>query len=107
MSIHVKNGTPLQGEPLCETCVFSHVKRGFRESEVLVICIAAKPAHRVPFPIRECSVYRDKTRPSIYEMERIALILAPRDPKRVMGFVSIADSETYKTDVELILEDKT
>ena len=48
--------------------------------------MAAEPARRVPFLIRECSVYRDKGRPSIYEMEKIALIVTPRDPKRT-GFV--------------------
>ena len=86
MSIYAKNGAPIYGPSLCETCVFAHVKRGFRESEVLVACAAAEPAHCVPFPIRECSVYRDKARPSIYEMEKIALIVNPRDPKRT-GFV--------------------
>lgn len=105
MTGHVKNGTPLHGGPLCETCVYAHVRRGFRESEMLVICVAQDPALRVPFPVRECSVYRDKTRPSMYEMEKIAWILAPRGPKRAAGFVSVADSQTHKTEVELILED--
>jgi len=105
MSVNVKNGTPLYGGPLCETCVYAHVRRGFRESEMLVICVAQDPALRVPFPVRDCSVYRDKTRPSFYEMEKIALIVTPRGPKHATGFASGANSETHKTEVELILEE--
>jgi len=104
MSVHVKNGTPLHGPSLCETCVYSHVKRGYREGDVLVICVAAEPAHRVPFPIRDCSVYRDKTRPSIYEMERMALIVTPRDTKRA-GFAPAGEPETVAGEIELKLDD--
>jgi hypothetical protein len=106
MGVRVKNGTPVHGEPLCETCVYAQVRRGFRESEMLVICVAQDPALRVPFPVRECSVYRDKTRPSIYEMQQIAFIVTPRGPKHATGFASGASSEPRKTEVELILEDK-
>jgi hypothetical protein len=104
MNVNVKNGTPLHGTPLCETCAFAHVKRGFRESEVLVICVAADPAHRVPFPIRECSVYRDKTRPSFHEMEKIALIVTPRNPKRP-GFVPVNGSPSEEAEIELKLDE--
>ena len=104
MGIYVKNGTPLSGLSMCETCVFAHVKRGFRESEVFVVCVAAEPAHRVPFPIRECSVYRDKTRPSFYEMEKIALIITPRNPKRT-GFVHATELEKKGGEIELALDE--
>ena len=107
MSVHVKNGTPVHREPLCETCVYAHVRRGFRESEILVMCAVQEPALRVPFPVRDCSVYRDKTRPSIYEMEKMALIVTPRGPKHATGFASGANSETHKTEVELILEEQS
>ena len=103
MSVHVKGGTPLHGPSLCETCVHSHVKRGYREGDVLVICVAAEPAHRVPFPIRDCSVYRDKTRPSIYEMERMALTITPRDPKRT-GFAPLSEPGTVVSEIELKLD---
>jgi hypothetical protein len=104
MSLHVKNGTPMHGPSLCETCVFAHVKRGFRESEVFVVCVAAEPAHRVPFPIRECSAHRDKTRPSVYEMEKIASIITPRDPKRT-GFVHASDLAKEEVEIELPLDE--
>jgi len=102
MSVCVKNGTPPYGPPLCETCVYAHVKRGYRESEVLVICVASEPAHRVPFPIRECSVYRDKTRPSVYEMEKMALTITPRDTMRT-GFAPSGEPATAPSEIELKL----
>jgi hypothetical protein len=104
MGIHVKNGTPMHGPSLCETCAFAHVKRGFRESEMFVVCVAAEPAHRVPFLIRECSVYRDNTRPSIYEMEKIALTVKPRDPKRT-GFVHASELAKEDSEIELKLDE--
>lgn len=104
MSLHVKNGTPMHGPSLCEACVFAHVKSGFRESEVLVVCVAAEPAHRVPFSIRECSVYRDKTRPSVYEMGKIALIITPRDPK-CTGFVHVSEFAKEQVEIELPLDE--
>jgi len=104
MTVRVKNGTPSYGPSLCETCTFAHVKRGFRESEVFVVCTAAEPAHRVPFLIRECSVYRDKTRPSFYEMEKIALVITPRNPKRT-GFVHASEFAKEDGEIELKLDE--
>ena len=104
MGIHVKNGTPMHGPSLCETCMYAHMKRGYRESDMLVVCVAAEPAHRVPFAVRECSVYRDKTRPSLYEMEKIALAVTPRDPKRT-GFVPSNEPATVGSEIELTLDD--
>jgi hypothetical protein len=104
MGIYVKNGTPVERPSLCETCAFAHVKRGFRESEVFVVCVAAEPAHRVPFPVRECSAYRDKTRPSFYEMEKIALTITPRDPKRT-GFVHASELAHESGEIELKLDE--
>jgi hypothetical protein len=103
MRAHVKNGTPLHGPPLCETCVYAHIARGFRESEELVQCAAHEPVHRVPFRVRECSGYLDKTRESLYEMKQIAWLLAPRGPKRAAGFLARPEPETAESEVELIL----
>jgi hypothetical protein len=102
MSIYVKNGTPIHGPSLCETCVFVHSKRGYRESELLVLCAATEPFHRVPFPVRECSAYRDKTSSTLYEMERIALIVTPRETKRT-GFVHTGE-DGEKREIEITLD---
>jgi hypothetical protein len=104
MSIYVKNGTPIGKPSLCETCTYAHLKHGYRESDVLVICVATEPTHRVPFPVRDCTAYRDKTRPSMYEMEKIALTITPRDPKRT-GFVPSSEPATVAREIELKLDE--
>jgi hypothetical protein len=104
MEIHVKGGTPAHGPSLCETCTYAHVKRGYRESDLLVHCVATEPAHRVPFPVRDCTAYHDKTRPSIYELEKIALSITPRDPKRT-GFAPVDAPGTATSEIELKLDE--
>jgi len=34
MSVNVKNGTPLHGPSLCESCMNAHILSGFSESEL-------------------------------------------------------------------------
>jgi hypothetical protein len=83
--------------------VYAHIARGFRESEELVLCGAHERVHSVPFRVRECSSYRDKTRPSIYEMERMALLISVGEPKRTRGFVPCQRPVPDESEVELIL----
>ncbi len=103
MRPNVRSGTPLHGPSLCETCVYAHIARGYRESEELALCGAHERMHEIPFRVRDCSSYRDKTRSSIYEMERIALLIPVSEPKRTRGFVPRAEPETDESEVELIL----
>jgi hypothetical protein len=47
MSFNVKNGTPMHGPSLCETCDRAHIFRGYRENELIVVCGDVRPAaHR-------------------------------------------------------------
>jgi len=62
MDVYVKNGTPLNGPSLCETCTQALIVRGYRESDEVVVCQATYPERRVKFPVRECSRFIDKTR---------------------------------------------
>jgi hypothetical protein len=105
MSVKVKNGTPMHGPSLCETCVRAHIAKGYRESEVLVICGYTSPEHRVTFSVSECSSDVDKNRQTLYEMGRIAWTVAPRGPMRAAGFVSPGDSADDEREIELVLED--
>ncbi len=105
MSVHVKNGTPLQREPLCETCVHSHIQKGYRESEWLVFCQLTYPTYRVPFRVRECSGYTEMKRQTLKQMEEIAWPLTGAGINRRVGFVPASDVEDKAERVELILSE--
>jgi hypothetical protein len=57
MTVKVKNGTPVYGPSLCETCERALIVKGYRESEQVVVCQAAWPEMQLKFPVRECSRY--------------------------------------------------
>lgn len=105
MGIHVKNGTPLHGPSLCETCSNAHIERGYRANEELTLCGANYPMHGVRFPVRECTSYVDKNRQDLCQMEKMAWILAPRGPKRRAGFVHATDLMNEDGEIELKLDD--
>ena len=103
MAINVKNGTPMHGPSLCDTCTNAHIEKGYRASEKLVVCTAHEPAHSVQFSVRECTDYRDRTRQSLWEMEKIAWLLAPQGSKRKAGFTVPAEVQKGDDEIELIL----
>ena len=105
MSVNVKNGTPIDGPSLCETCANAHIQRGHRLSEEIVLCTANSLDRRVLFSVRECSSYRDKNRQSLYEMNKMAWILAPRGPKRAAGFVHANELTDENREIELTLDE--
>lgn len=103
MTFHVKDGTPVQRPSLCETCSRAQITRGYLQSEMIVVCRATEPEFRVPFKVRECSNYNDRTRQSLYDMEQIAWVLQPRGPKRQAGFFSPNEGRDNEGEIELIL----
>jgi hypothetical protein len=103
MSVYVKNGTPLDGASLCDSCLSAHIERGYGESETLVFCQATYPEHRVHFRVRECSSYTEKQKQTLYEMKKIAWILDQR-PDRKVGFVPAVEIEERTNELELILD---
>lgn len=107
MSIKVKNGTPVNGPSLCATCTRAHFVKGYRESEVLVVCQAIYPERRVTFAVSECSSYVNKIRNTLVEMERIAWTLTARGPKHKAGFVAPHGRDDDKQEIELVLDDET
>lgn len=86
MAVHVKGGTPVFGPSLCDTCSNAHVEKGYRESEQLVFCTVTYLEHRVQFPVRQCSGYREVKRQTLKQMEDIAWILPSSGNKRTAGF---------------------
>jgi hypothetical protein len=103
MSVYVNNGTPLQSASLCETCTNAHIERGYRESEKLVFCLGTSPAHRVMFPVRECSSHAQKQRQTLWELQKMAWILDER-PGRKVGFVPATELKQQPDEIEIILK---
>ena len=85
MPINIKDGTPLEGESLCLTCVYAHIQRGFRESEEDVFCcyVQFRP---VRFKVRECTAFCNRALPTRYEMEKIALVIPTSPARKPTGF---------------------
>jgi len=107
MGIPRRNGTPLHGPSLWETCPHAHIEKGHRAGEELVWCGANTPMHRVRFPMRECTGYVDKTRLGPNAMERIAGILAPQGSKRTAGFVRGSEVCEKEDEIELPLDENS
>jgi hypothetical protein len=108
MKIQIENGTPHNGDSLCESCKWSHIEKGHRESEELVDCQAAYPEHRVRFRVRECSGYSGVKRQTLQHMEETAWILGTKVYTRKVGFVPAEEfrKQTDGKDIELILNDQ-
>jgi hypothetical protein len=105
MSFKVKNGTPLHGPSLCETCDRAHIVKGYRESEIVVVCRATyDPQMRITFPVRECSSYVEHGRKNLADMEEIAWTLVPRGAKRAAGFISPGSSTEDEREIEIELK---
>lgn len=88
MSIVIfKNGNFNKDESLCRTCRFGHLQRGFRESEETVFCdYSYAVLRKVPFKVAECTDYVDRTVPTRWEMEKMALIINVEPARDLIGF---------------------
>ncbi len=71
---------------MCLTCEFAQIIRGFRESEELTYCTYGTPTMLVPFPVRECTYYADKNKPSWEQMEKLAIEVRPTVSLKPVGF---------------------
>jgi hypothetical protein len=107
MTVYVKQGTPMHGPSLCETCTRAQIVQGYRESESFALCKAtyAQP-FRITFAVRECSSYINKICNTLDEIERIAWTLAPRGSKRQAGFVPPGNVKQGHREIELVLNDE-
>lgn len=86
MAVYVKNGTPVETQTKCASCSSSHIVRGYRESEEMVFCNFACELVRIPFKVRECSSYQDKSKPDWEQMEKLAIDIQPVSFAKPAGF---------------------
>jgi len=61
------------------------MQRGFRESEEILFCNYGD-LRRIPFPVRECSDYRNRTHPTWDQMEELALPVDNTTTYKTAGF---------------------
>lgn len=103
MNIKVHDGTPVhEGKGLCNSCKHSHVYRSGAESEVTVLCTlsASGNSMRIKKPVVECSEYCNKTTKSLWDMEKIAWVLATKNGKPI-GFLSAREARKKQEDNEI------
>jgi hypothetical protein len=105
MSVQVKNGTPLHGPSLCETCSHGLILKGYRLSEELAMCRAIEPVLPLPFPVRECTNYLDKTRENLYDMRQAAWTISPERGKKTAGFMRAGSTDAGE-DIQLVLDEE-
>jgi hypothetical protein len=79
--------------PLCATCVWGTVRSGEGAKEMETLCRLTNPTTLVPFPVRNCTDFVDRTVPTT----------EPKADERRFGFVSV-DSIRVRLDetVEVI-----
>ena len=92
MPIAIKDGTAVEGESLCCTCVYALIQRGFRESEEEVFCCYGQ-FRPVRFKVRECTAFCSRTLPTRYEMEKIALVIPTTAARKPTGFGKVEFSQ--------------
>jgi hypothetical protein len=84
--INMKGGTPNGWASLCTTCTWAHIVSGFRESELVVICMEVNPNLTVPFKVKDCTNYLDRNRPSYDAMTKLAIHVEPCSSLKPVGF---------------------
>lgn len=96
----VYGGTPVGSESRCDTCASARIIQGYAESERIVFCDAMYPPTRVPFRVRECTMYEGKRLPDFDEMKEIAWQLRSKNAGTRAGFVLLSEAETTEANSE-------
>ena len=97
---YVKGGTPVGSESLCRTCSNAQIMTGYRESEMVTMCNGVHPNIVAPFRIYECTGYHDKNKPTLQQMQKLAIHVSAGNPKPVGFKVGAGFGETTVRVVE-------
>ena len=94
----VYGGTPVGNQSRCDTCTSARIIQGYAESERLVFCDAMYPPTRVPFKVRECTMYEDRRLPNLEEMKECAWELRTKSAGSRAGFVLASEIQKLEND---------
>jgi hypothetical protein len=73
---------------LCRTCEHGLIMKGASGDQEKVLCNYGAEIIDVGFHVIECTGYRNKAVPSLYDMEKIAWVLVTDKKATKVGFVS-------------------
>jgi hypothetical protein len=105
--LNVKNGTPVGNAHLCKRCTWGQFMTGYRDSDVLVICMRADPNFTVPFTMYDCSEFSDKHKPTWEQMNKLAIEVNPvRVSAKVRGFQAVTTVQPVRVDEDENDEDE-
>jgi hypothetical protein len=94
-TIHVRNGTPAGNVSLCHTCRYAHIQQGYADSEEQVRCgYFYEQVRAVQFPVRACTDYVSKLVQTVYEMEKVAVILDAKEIAKRHGTAGFSQVKT-------------
>ncbi len=92
MQLKIHGGTaPGNSDSICQTCRYATIIRGARFSEEVIECSQLREDTRVNFAVKTCSIYSDRSMPSLAHMEDIAWILRTDVKRKQLGFVRSSD----------------
>jgi len=94
-TIHVRNGTPAGNVSLCQTCRYAHIQQGYADSEEQVRCgYFYEQVRVVQFAVRTCTDYVSKLVQTVYEMEKVAVILDAKEIAKRRGTAGFSRVKT-------------
>lgn len=100
-TIVMKKAALRDEKSLCHACYWSHIQKGFRESEEAVYCCFSR-LRAVPFKVADCTDFSNKNVPTREQMENIALIIPTKPARKAGGFAHVG----FATDQEAAEEDE-
>ena len=99
--LKVLNGTRSPEAPrLCDTCQSGVVRRGAAESDEHIYCRYIR--REVRTRVVECSVYVDRSQPSLWDLRQIAWVLRTDSKRQKIGFLRAKEWEREHEGEELL-----
>jgi hypothetical protein len=101
MHLKVQDGTRSVMAPrLCDSCQSGMVYRGAADSNERVYC--RQMERHLQIGVVECSSYRNRKEPDLYDMRQIAWVLDLDRKRQRIGFTPVKEWERAHEDEELL-----